>query len=158
LSDPDSRHCRNLERSPSLAMTVFRSVQEWGGQDRGLQLFGTGARTSGRAVADAERTYAARFAPYAKWMKGMSRAERRQAALLRSYAFYRFLPDRIKILDEAEFGGAIFVTALIVRGRRIPLRDRKSTRLNSSHQIISYAVFCLKKKKQITPRHKKHTK
>src|SRR5258708_21293121 len=27
------------------------------------------------------------------------------------------------------------------------IRDRKSTRLNSSHQIISYAVFCLKKKK-----------
>src|SRR5258708_30648734 len=30
---------------------------------------------------------------------------------------------------------------------RITRRDRKSTRLNSSHQIISYAVFCLKKKK-----------
>src|SRR5258708_13408249 len=30
-------------------------------------------------------------------------------------------------------------------------RDRKSTRLNSSHQIISYAVFCLKKKKQHPP-------
>src|SRR5258708_17066526 len=29
-------------------------------------------------------------------------------------------------------------------------RDRKSTRLNSSHQIISYAVFCLKKKKKKT--------
>src|SRR5258708_9248947 len=28
-------------------------------------------------------------------------------------------------------------------------RDRKSTRLNSSHQIISYAVFCLKKKKNL---------
>src|SRR5258708_25239901 len=28
-------------------------------------------------------------------------------------------------------------------------RDRKSTRLNSSHQIISYAVFCLKKKTQL---------
>src|SRR5258708_19236767 len=27
--------------------------------------------------------------------------------------------------------------------------DRKSTRLNSSHQIISYAVFCLKKKKEL---------
>src|SRR5258708_14538192 len=27
------------------------------------------------------------------------------------------------------------------------VEDRKSTRLNSSHQIISYAVFCLKKKK-----------
>src|SRR5258708_21456834 len=28
-------------------------------------------------------------------------------------------------------------------------QDRKSTRLNSSHQIISYAVFCLKKKKNV---------
>src|SRR5258708_5964192 len=28
------------------------------------------------------------------------------------------------------------------------MEDRKSTRLNSSHQIISYAVFCLKKKKK----------
>src|SRR5258708_17124170 len=35
--------------------------------------------------------------------------------------------------------------------------DRKSTRLNSSHQIISYAVFCLKKKKKAkeTPTQKK---
>src|SRR5438552_13720432 len=31
-----------------------------------------------------------------------------------------------------------------------PFTDRKSTRLNSSHQIISYAVFCLKKKKKKT--------
>src|SRR2546430_4902673 len=30
------------------------------------------------------------------------------------------------------------------------LRDRKSTRLNSSHSQISYAVFCLKKKKHIS--------
>src|SRR2546426_7437781 len=30
--------------------------------------------------------------------------------------------------------------------------DRKSTRLNSSHLVISYAVFCLKKKKETQPR------
>src|SRR5256885_11155426 len=30
-----------------------------------------------------------------------------------------------------------------------PLLDRKSTRLNSSHLVISYAVFCLKKKKRL---------
>src|SRR5437588_6116048 len=29
---------------------------------------------------------------------------------------------------------------------KLPQRDRKSTRLNSSHTVISYAVFCLKKK------------
>src|SRR2546426_4795141 len=32
--------------------------------------------------------------------------------------------------------------------RRCASRDRKSTRLNSSHLVISYAVFCLKKKKK----------
>src|SRR5258708_12644916 len=53
--------------------------------------------------------------------------------------------------------------SVVAQGRRGPMRrshhdaaelaggragrDRKSTRLNSSHQIISYAVFCLKKKK-----------
>src|SRR5689334_24672634 len=34
------------------------------------------------------------------------------------------------------------------RGGRDLVRDRKSTRLNSSHSSISYAVFCLKKKKK----------
>src|SRR3712207_8240014 len=36
-----------------------------------------------------------------------------------------------------------------VRGQPGPRLDRKSTRLNSSHANISYAVFCLKKKKLI---------
>src|SRR2546426_9369423 len=40
-------------------------------------------------------------------------------------------------LDEAHTGFDLFDH----------LRDRKSTRLNSSHLVISYAVFCLKKKK-----------
>src|SRR2546429_5699716 len=40
--------------------------------------------------------------------------------------------------DTSELGNAIAV-----------VRDRKSTRLNSSHGYISYAVFCLKKKKKI---------
>src|SRR5690625_916775 len=40
-------------------------------------------------------------------------------------------------------GGA----ARIISRRRGPVGDRKSTRLNSSHVAISYAVFCLKKKK-----------
>src|SRR5256885_6550715 len=34
-------------------------------------------------------------------------------------------------------------------GVLLALRDRKSTRLNSSHLVISYAVFCLKKKTNI---------
>src|SRR5947207_9184048 len=37
-------------------------------------------------------------------------------------------------------------------GFALIVADRKSTRLNSSHTVISYAVFCLKKKKMIAPR------
>src|SRR5438552_14711388 len=44
-------------------------------------------------------------------------------------------------------GGGVGSTPALAHGRRLHgFRDRKSTRLNSSHQIISYAVFCLKKK------------
>src|SRR5205807_8995856 len=38
------------------------------------------------------------------------------------------------------------VRDLVVGGMIVPHADRKSTRLNSSHLVISYAVFCLKKK------------
>src|SRR5688572_32180815 len=38
------------------------------------------------------------------------------------------------------------------RGRQRLRADRKSTRLNSSHSQISYAVFCLKKKKKVDSR------
>src|SRR5437879_10841051 len=57
---------------------------------------------------------------------------------------------RIQVRPEAI--GALHLGRLL-RGRRRRLsrrrrQDRKSTRLNSSHRCISYAVFCLKKKKQ----------
>src|SRR2546422_10629563 len=45
-------------------------------------------------------------------------------------------------------GAGIAAAASPERRRRRRCRDRKSTRLNSSHGYISYAVFCLKKKKK----------
>src|SRR5437588_6953439 len=42
------------------------------------------------------------------------------------------------------------------RKQRIDDTDRKSTRLNSSHTVISYAVFCLKKKKKKIYKHNLH--
>src|SRR2546426_7177975 len=50
---------------------------------------------------------------------------------------------RHRLLDPLEGGKG---ESLPVPGARV--RDRKSTRLNSSHLVISYAVFCLKKKKK----------
>src|SRR5689334_24648533 len=49
------------------------------------------------------------------------------------------------------YGGTNSKVWLSYAGRRVekcPRLDRKSTRLNSSHSSISYAVFCLKKKKK----------
>src|SRR5258708_21253530 len=62
-------------------------------------------------------------------------------------------------LDTGIMSGADIVAALALgadaclvgRAYLYGLIDRKSTRLNSSHQIISYAVFCLKKKSNYTP-------
>src|SRR5207247_5732196 len=47
---------------------------------------------------------------------------------------------------ERRIRRAVRLGAAARRHRRHRLRDRKSTRLNSSHEWISYAVFCLKKK------------
>src|SRR5256885_12430073 len=47
--------------------------------------------------------------------------------------------------EQAEGGAGDVVLVVLVAG--LGALDRKSTRLNSSHLVISYAVFCLKKKK-----------
>src|SRR2546427_8642295 len=64
------------------------------------------------------------------------------------------VPDTAK--EKPQEGEVVAVGAgKLHEGKRIPMDvevDRKSTRLNSSHSQISYAVFCLKKKKK---KHKK---
>src|SRR2546421_6091665 len=59
-------------------------------------------------------------------------------------------PNEIAALEGAvtEKTNAIVLEPVMGEGGIIPLTDRKSTRLNSSHDQISYAVFCLKKKKK----------
>src|SRR2546422_5364415 len=55
-------------------------------------------------------------------------------------------------LDATPVVGLVLalVLTLALAGARAVSADRKSTRLNSSHGYISYAVFCLKKKKKNT--------
>src|SRR5256885_3778957 len=48
----------------------------------------------------------------------------------------------------AELVGAARLLPAVTGAHGVLERDRKSTRLNSSHLVISYAVFCLKKKKK----------
>src|SRR2546426_6963938 len=56
------------------------------------------------------------------------------------------------VRDQEQAGGGDLVhRPLTSQGNAGGGRDRKSTRLNSSHLVISYAVFCLKKKKKKKP-------
>src|SRR5256885_11759949 len=62
--------------------------------------------------------------------------------------------DSLKMQDMALYNGRYYLyhgagPALILFAPWRLVTDRKSTRLNSSHLVISYAVFCLKKKKII---------
>src|SRR5690606_40880347 len=52
------------------------------------------------------------------------------------------------MLPSASVRASPVTEALLSPSPKEPLADRKSTRLNSSHVKISYAVFCLKKKKK----------
>src|SRR5688500_19094488 len=67
-----------------------------------------------------------------------------------------FLKPRFYSLDSLDLDEALHAADVVMVHewndhelvRRIGQQDRKSTRLNSSHLVTSYAVFCLKKKKE----------
>src|SRR5690606_39633949 len=111
-------------------------LREWARRARGPVLFACLAGiASAAAFAD--------DAPFT-WPEG------RKAAVSLAYddALDSQLDIAIPALDRYGFKGSFYLTlsAEPVRLRMDDWRDRKSTRLNSSHVKISYAVFCLKKK------------
>src|SRR2546422_8401976 len=56
--------------------------------------------------------------------------------------------DAYHAIGNADFSSSLFAHSCVGHGCRMR-EDRKSTRLNSSHGYISYAVFCLKKKNNV---------
>src|SRR5256885_9921453 len=77
--------------------------------------------------------------------RGVPARERQRASLLVARNLDRALPLRShwRIAVYAALPDELDTAPLIALAQK---RDRKSTRLNSSHLVISYAVFCLKKK------------
>ena len=110
LSHPASLHCCNITTNASMAVAVFVSPQDWTAPGRGIQLFGLCTEVGGDDTDYAERVYSHRYTAYAAWKAALKPGDSAE-----QYRFYRFVPDRVKILDEAEFGNAVFVQAEVVR-------------------------------------------
>src|SRR6266446_10215834 len=82
-----------------------------------------------------------------EWMGPAIRRDRLGiGAQPRKVVFLYMLKERIDLSHEGACDAPPGATELLVLLKTV--RDRKSTRLNSSHLVISYAVFCLKKKKK----------
>ncbi len=109
LSHPDSLHSRNIVNNSTMAVAVFASSQNWTDPGRGIQLFGDCRQVADADAPEAERRYGERFPEYAKW-----KATREPTDRSREYRLYCFTPQRIKVLDEAEFGDAVWIEADVI--------------------------------------------
>jgi uncharacterized protein YhbP (UPF0306 family) len=102
ISAPDAQHSKNIRESATAAIAVYDSRQEWGGQDRGVQVFGSARELRGGAAAVAVALYARRFGS--------------NDAIIRRFRPYRLRARTLKLFDERELGSGTFVTARVLAG------------------------------------------
>jgi pyridoxamine 5'-phosphate oxidase-like protein len=114
LSNPASAHCRNLTHVDQMAVTVFDTRQEWGKPHAGLQLYGTAGLTPPDEAEQARASYATRFTSYFDWVLRAGEASEATTGFPALH-FYRFLPARIKVLDEQDFGDDVCIMTEIGR-------------------------------------------
>jgi len=96
ISDPDSRHSRNLVKNHSAAVTIYASNQVWGKPDQGIQLLGTAGVTAG---PEAPRAYGKRFRDF--------------DAESNELPYYRFHARIVKLFDERSLAAGTLVTAKV---------------------------------------------
>src|SRR5256885_5625298 len=83
--------------------------------------------------------------------KGFKKLKFKESSAGTSYVYGTFADMRIQEPNGPVFLGASLKNAEVKVVPSTQTQDRKSTRLNSSHLVISYAVFCLKKKSRNCP-------
>src|SRR6266566_447958 len=113
---------------------------------------GTGLSASRQAMETAVTAAGTHAAPFI--LSSVARGSRSQPSAARIVALQDVAPRFMRQGPTGDRGGRAVARALHPVGESLrvshqwltAMADRKSTRLNSSHLVISYAVFCLKKK------------
>src|SRR3712207_8023807 len=85
--------------------------------------------------------------PYTTLFRSRRSPTRRWLRLAATPLRWLLRPARLFALAGGGLAAVLFLVGWCLL--RLPVEDRKSTRLNSSHANISYAVFCLKKKNSL---------
>jgi uncharacterized protein YhbP (UPF0306 family) len=110
MSHPTALHCQNIRLNASMAISVFRSAQDWSGPDRGLQLFGSCHIATKHESTEAAQVYGRRFVQYDDWMRSLP-----EGAPGREYQWCWFFAEEFKLIDETEFGDGVVVSATVQR-------------------------------------------
>lgn len=109
VSQLSSTHVQNIETNPSMAVSIFDTHQPWDDWKAGLQFFGTSRATDKPEFKHGSELYKERFPDYKKWLHSLGRAVASSVVP----PFYLFIPTRVKILDEEDFGEETYVDAAI---------------------------------------------
>jgi uncharacterized protein YhbP (UPF0306 family) len=105
ITDPKSKHAKNLARNPSVAATVFDSHQEFWTPLRGLQLFGECSKTPVLHVLKALKTFSHRFPVFSEAVKSPLDFVAKSLEV----RFYTIVVKRVKVFDEPTFGEEVFI-------------------------------------------------
>lgn len=98
LTEPDTDHCENLGKNPSISLSIYDSHQGWSDDKRGLQVFGEAGKVPEEKISEALGLYLERFPELGEWVSEAEDMEKIDSE------FYVVRPDRIKIFDETKFG------------------------------------------------------
>jgi uncharacterized protein YhbP (UPF0306 family) len=105
ITDPATKHAKNIELNSSIAATVFDSHLGFWTEMRGLQLFGTCYKTSFNHLPNALKCFINRFPVFTELVKKPADMLKKSVIV----KFYTIEVKRIKLFDEPNFGEEVFI-------------------------------------------------
>ncbi len=105
ISDPSTQHTLNIEKNPSVAVSVYDSNQPWDNSKCGLQIFGKCEFASNAKLIEGTMLYLKRFAGLKQWIQHPDDFIR--GAI--NTRLFLITSTSLKLFDEETFGEEVFI-------------------------------------------------